>query len=107
MEAVEPVAHRRALAERDDRRDVLEPYEVEWRIADDAVDLVTGEEMLGADERGHRSGPRTGAASPQSLDRMESWRSARLDQDDQAQTPLRQAADLVRVVGDTDPLCRH
>lgn len=107
MKAVEPACHGRPFGHRDHSGDVLEPDQVERRVAHDAVDLVTGEEMLGADERGHRSGPRTGAASPQSLDRMESWRSARLDQDDQAQTPLRQAADLVRVVGDTDPLCRH
>lgn len=107
MEAVEPVAHRRALAERDDGRDILEPDEVERRIADDPVDLVSRQEVLVADEGGHRSRARAGRSAPQALDRVQSRGGACLDQHDESQAPLREAADFARMVGDAQPLCRH
>lgn len=100
MEAIEPVAHGRAVAERDRGRDILEPNEFGRCVADDAIDIVRREETLGADERGHRSRACPGRLAPQPLDGVEARRGTRLDQHDQPQAPGRQAADLVGLVGD-------
>lgn len=107
MEAIEPLGHRRSLADGYLARNVLEPDEVCRRVAHDAVDFIRGKQLLVPNEERHRAGPRPGRSAPQALDGMQSRRGARLDENDEAQAPCGERSDFLGLVGDAQPLCRH
>ena len=106
MEAIEPVGHRRSLADGYLARNVLEPDEVCRRVAHDAVDFIRRKQLLVPNEERHRAGPRPGRSAPQALDGMQSWRGARLDQNDEAQAPCGERSDFLGPVGDAQPAGR-
>lgn len=107
VEAVEPAGERRASVERDGTGDVLKADQLGRGIPSDAVDFVGGEEPLLTNELGHRSRSGASAAAPEPFDGVEARCCPGLDQNDKAQAPCGELADLAGRVGHAQPLCRH
>ena len=74
---------------------ILEGHELSRRICLDFFDLSDLEEMLVADERCHPTRHRFAGRAPETFNRAQSRRRRSPDQDNDAQTPARQRAQLI------------
>src|SRR3546814_16683606 len=75
-------SHRGSLADRNERGSVLKADELGRRVANDRIDLVGGEELLGADEIRDAAWPGSRCSAPEYLDRPPPGRGARVAPND-------------------------